>query len=93
MDGRYLTSLDLGDKFNTTKVTNMDQMFYSCGASMTLDISAMSFTSNLTSYYQIFVQCGEVTTKVYVKDSAAKTWVTNNKNANWSNSNIIIGSI
>ena len=70
-------------------------MFNHCGftAMTSLDISAMTFPSTLTSYSNIFNNCGKNTCIVYVKSTTEKSWVTTNKNTNWSDSNIRVGSI
>ena len=57
-----------------------------------LDISAMTFPSTLTTYTGIFTGCGTSSCVVYVKDTTERSWVITNKNTNWSDSNIIVGS-
>ena len=88
---RVMTSLTLPESFNTSNVTDMSYMFSECGTTkMTkLDLGEMSF-ENVTDYTQIFNRCGLATTKVYVKDEAAQTFVRTNKRSSWSDDNIII---
>ena len=86
-----MTSLTLPKSFNTSTVTNMAYMFNGCGTvEMTeLDLGGMTF-ENVTNYTLIFYQCGLATTKIYVKDEAAQTFVRTNKRSSWSDDNIII---
>ena len=90
-----MTSLDLGEKFDTSSVTDMNSMFAYCGCTVMteLDISAMTFPNTLTNYSQIFNYCGLTNCQVYVKSATEKTWVETNKNSNWSNDNIIVGHL
>ena len=83
-------TLALGEKFYTTKVTNMDNMFSSIGFANTklvLDLHTFDFTS-VTSYNNIFSGI-RTTSKVYVKDSTARTWVIARHN-NLTTSNVLI---
>jgi len=56
-----MTSLDLGDKFDTSKVTNMKYMFNECGyQSMTsLKLGDKFNTTSATNIYHTFYQCGQ----------------------------------
>ena len=55
-----MTSLDLGDKFDTSNVTDMDGMFWSCGytAMTSLDLGDKFDTSNVTIMDSMFFSCG-----------------------------------
>ena len=55
-----MTSLDLGDKFDTSNVTDMDGMFWSCGytAMTSLDLGDKFDTSNVTIMDSMFYSCG-----------------------------------
>ena len=57
---RAMTSLDLGEKFDTSNVTNMDMMFYQCGhrAMTSLDLGDKFDTSNVTNMDSMFRECG-----------------------------------
>lgn len=59
-------TLDLGDKFDTSSVTNMLGMFYETGynnSNLVLDLSTFTF-NNVTSYENIF--SGFKTTEKYM---------------------------
>ena len=55
-----MTSLDLGDKFDTSNVTNMSYMFLWCGnkAMTSLDLGDNFNTSNVTDMSYMFDGCG-----------------------------------
>ena len=55
-----MTNLDLGDKFDTSKVTNMYYMFFSCGytAMTSLDLGDKFDTSKVTNMGGMFATCG-----------------------------------
>ena len=55
-----MKSLDLGDKFDTSNVTKMDEMFRWCGmeAMTSLDLGDKFHTSNVTSMRYMFQHCG-----------------------------------
>ncbi len=85
-------TLDLGNNFNTAKVTNMSSMFSRVGyanANFELDISTFVFT-NVSSYLYIFSGFRS-TNKIWVKDTAAVTWIINNSgNSDLTTNNIIV---
>ena len=58
-----MTTLDLGNNFDTSNVTDMTQMFLQCGGrSMTdLNLGNKFDTSKVTSMYQMFYGCSGVT--------------------------------
>ena len=60
-----MTSLRLGNKFNTSKVTDMNEMFASCGyqAMTSLDLGDLFYTTNVTDMYRMFYQCGAISMK------------------------------
>ena len=55
-----MTSLDLGDKFDTTNVTDMSSMFQNCGytAMTKLDLGEKFNTTNVTNMSNMFNSCG-----------------------------------
>ena len=55
-----MTSLRLGNKFNTSKVTDMNEMFAYCGykAMTSLDLGDLFYTTNVKDMYRMFYQCG-----------------------------------
>ena len=98
--GQYkLKGLDLGDKFKTTKVTNMNNMFAHCAqlSGEYIDISSMTFDA-VTDYTNIFDYCAYQgksqysDAKIYV-NSASRNFVVTNKELTWQEANIIVGSI
>ena len=54
--GRYVYSIDFGSGFNTSSVTNMENMFSRCWNLSSLDISVFN-TSNVTDMSAMFFQC------------------------------------
>ena len=56
-----LTSLDLGDNFDTSNVTTMDSMFYYCSSLTSLDLGEKFDTSNVTNMYSMFAGCTSLT--------------------------------
>lgn len=68
-----LTSLDLSS-FDTSNVTDMSGMFMYCSKLTSLDISSFDFT-NVTDYDDMFYRV-PTNCKIYVKDQAAKDWIT-----------------
>ena len=56
-----LTSLDLGDKFNTGSVTDMRQMFDGCSSLTSLNLGDKFNTSNVTDMWCMFNECGSLT--------------------------------
>ena len=62
-DGKYtsnLTQINFNDNFNTSKVTNMQEMFNSCIKLINLDVSKFN-TTNVNSMGEIFVNCYSLT--------------------------------
>ena len=57
-----LTTLNLGDKFNTSNVTNMQHMFSNCYKLTALDLGDKFNTSNVTSMSSMFSNCQNLTT-------------------------------
>ena len=55
-----LTHIDLGNKFNTSNVTNMGGMFVYCGSLTSLDLSSFD-TSNVTNMEWMFAGCLRLT--------------------------------
>ena len=57
---KAMTSLDLGDNFDTSNVTDMYMMFESCGynAMTSLDLGDNFDTSNVTDMFMMFGSCG-----------------------------------
>ncbi len=55
-----LTSIDFGDNFNTSNVTDMSEMFYGCSYLTSLDLSNFN-TSNVRSMYGMFCYCNRLT--------------------------------
>ena len=58
-------------KFDTSKVINMHQLFYSCSSLINLDLSNFN-TSKVTDMSGMFKGCTNLKT-IYVKDETAKT--------------------
>ena len=56
-----LTSLDLGDKFDTSHVTGMGAMFSGCSSLTSLDLGDKFDTSSVTNMYSMFNGCGSLT--------------------------------
>ena len=56
-----LTSLNLGDKFNTSNVTNMWWMFYGCSSLTSLNLGDKFNTSNVTDMSGMFNGCSSLT--------------------------------
>ena len=56
----FRSHLDLSN-FDTSKVTNMHQMFYNCPQLTTLNLSGFD-TSNVTTMYSMFYNCQSLTT-------------------------------
>lgn len=56
-----LTSLDLGDKFNTGSVTDMRQMFDRCSSLTSLNLGDKFNTSNVTDMWNMFNKCSSLT--------------------------------
>ena len=54
------TSIDFGDDFNTSNVTNMSYMFSSCHSLASLNLSNFN-TSNVTNMYCMFHNCNNLT--------------------------------
>ena len=52
----YLTTIDFGSGFNTSRVTNMRRMFYGCSGLTSLDVSNFN-TSNVTNMSRMFYNC------------------------------------
>ena len=60
--GNYnMTSLNLGDKFDTSNVTDMENMFKDCGKEnmITLDLGDKFYTTNATNMDNMFNGCGQ----------------------------------
>ncbi len=55
-----LTSIDLGDNFNTSNVTDMSQMFYYCSSLTSLNLSNLN-TANVTKMREMFRYCSSLT--------------------------------
>ena len=55
-----LISIDFNNNFNTSKVTNMDAMFYGCSSLTSLDLSNFN-TSNVTNMRWMFHGCSSLT--------------------------------
>ena len=55
-----LTTVDFGECFDTSNVTNMDNMFSGCGSLTSLDLSGFD-TSNVTNMDNMFSGCGSLT--------------------------------
>ena len=58
--GILFSELDLSS-WNTSKVTNMERMFYDCSGLTNLDLSSFD-TSKVTSMYEMFYKCSGLTT-------------------------------
>ena len=94
---KNLTSLDLS-MFNTSSTTDMWHMFNGDTNLKTLNISKFTFT-NVTDYTAIFryLPTKAQGMQVYVKDSAARTWILNlntstDRPSDWDTTNVIIAS-
>lgn len=59
-DGQALTSIDFGNNFNTSNVTNMSGMFWECRDLTSLNLSNFN-TSNVTDMSNMFVGCSSLT--------------------------------
>lgn len=59
-DGHALTSIDFGDNFNTSNVTNMSGMFWECRGLTSLNLSNFN-TSNVTDMSNMFIGCSGLT--------------------------------
>ena len=59
-DCSWLTSLDLGDKFDTSNVEGMGYMFYGCSKLTSLDLGDKFDTSNVTSMIYMFYGCSSL---------------------------------
>ena len=55
-----LTQINFNNNFNTSKVTSMYTMFYSCSSLTSLDLSSFN-TSKVTSMYMMFLSCSSLT--------------------------------
>ena len=55
-----LTSIDFGEYFNTSNVTNMGFMFYHCHSLTSIDLSNFN-TSNVTNMQEMFGYCSSLT--------------------------------
>ena len=55
-----LTSLDLGDKFDTSNVTIMESMFSGCSSLTSLDLGDKFDTSSVTTMYYMFHGCSSL---------------------------------
>ena len=58
---KYDTMLEPPDKFNTKKLTTMEQMFYRCEKMTKVDVSNFN-TSNVTNMSEMFCGCSSLTT-------------------------------
>ena len=58
---KNLQTITFGNNFDTSKVTNMAQMFYNCRSLTTLDVSNFD-TSNVTDMWNMFFYCESLTT-------------------------------
>lgn len=86
-------TLDLGDKFITTNVTNMNRMFSGTGnANSNLVLDLTTFTFDKVDSYTNMLSGFSSTKTIYVKDSAAQSWILNKGFANLSTSNVLIKS-
>ena len=89
-------TLDLGNKFDTSKVTKMLLMFANTGnanSTLELDLSTFNFT-NVTSYMNMFLNFKN-TQKIYVKDATDQNWVISrggSGNNNLTTANVLIKS-
>ena len=65
-----MTSLDLGDKFNTNAVTDMTEMFKNCGhiAMTTLNLGP-AFTKIATESTDFMTDCGTTGLTIYAPES------------------------
>ena len=84
-------TLDLGDKFYTSNITDMSRMFAWTGYlnnNFTIDISTFDF-SNVTTYSGIFDRW-KTTNKVYVNDATDQAWVIASNSSVFSTSNVLI---
>jgi hypothetical protein len=56
-----MTQLILGEKFNTSKVTDMYRMFYNCGQYnlTSLDLGNLFYTTSATIMTEMFNGCGK----------------------------------
>jgi surface protein len=59
-NGMSLTSVTFGDNFDTSNVTNMSTMFYSCENLKSLNVSSFD-TSKVTNMYSMFSYCKGLT--------------------------------
>lgn len=57
-----LKKLDLGDKFDTSQVTNMENMFKNCCDLESLDLGGAFDTSKVTKMKSMFAQCNNLET-------------------------------
>lgn len=62
-----LKSLDLGDKFDTSNVTDMNQMFNHCSSLESLDLGDKFDTSNVTNMWRMFSDCPKLSS-IYLPD-------------------------
>ena len=67
-----LTSITFGDKWDTSKVTNITRVFYGCSSLTSLDVSNWD-TSNVTYMGQLFYNCYALTEIKGIED-----WDTSN---------------
>lgn len=79
--GVACTELDLSN-FNTSKVTDMSNMFYQCSKLTKLDIRNFDFT-NVKTYSNVFASV-PTNCLIIVKDDTAKAWV-KARNSNLTN--------
>lgn len=80
--------LDLGNQFDTSKVENMNGMFYGCGfmALKELHVGRAFDVSKVKSAGMMFEGCGYNDMKCYVKDEKVKLWLLDevNSSSGWT---------
>lgn len=76
--------------FDTSMVTDMYSMFYSCNALTSLDLSSFD-TSKVTNTSCMFEVCTKLAT-LYVKNEAAKTKISSSSYFPTSTCTIIVGT-
>ena len=67
-----LTSIDFGNGFNTTRVTNMAGMFYGCWQLTSFDLSSFN-TSNVTDMSYMFSYCGKTSLNLSTFNTSSVT--------------------
>jgi len=80
-------------KFNTSKVTAMDSMFYNCSSLASLDLGKFD-TSRVNSMSEMFYEMPN-NSKIYTTSQSTKDWIlglptSDYKPSIWTSDNIIV---